>query len=63
MHEFRFEPVQLPAAAEALRSEVRAFIAEEVAKGGVHAPPQFLVFLRPGLPPHRRGGGHQTRIG
>jgi hypothetical protein len=33
MHEFRFEPVQLPAAAAALRSEVRAFIAEEVAKG------------------------------
>ena len=33
MHEFRFEPVQLPAAAEALRGEVRAFIAAEVAKG------------------------------
>ncbi len=33
MHEFRFEPVQLPAEAEALRSEVRAFIAGEVAKG------------------------------
>jgi hypothetical protein len=33
MHEFRFEPVQLPAAAEALRKEVRAFIAAEVAKG------------------------------
>jgi len=33
MHEFRFEPVRLPVAAEALRNEVRAFIAEEVAKG------------------------------
>jgi acyl-CoA dehydrogenase len=33
MHEFRFEPVRLPAVAESLRSEVRAFIAEEVAKG------------------------------
>ncbi len=33
MHEFRFEPVQLPASAEALRGEVRAFIAAEVAKG------------------------------
>ena len=33
MHEFRFDPVQMPAAAEALRSEVRAFIAEEAAKG------------------------------
>ena len=33
MHEFRFESVRLPAAAEALRGEVRAFIAEEVAKG------------------------------
>ncbi len=33
MHEFRFEPVQLPPAAEALRAEVRAFIAEEVARG------------------------------
>jgi len=33
MHEFRFDPVRMPAAAEALRSEVRAFIAEEVAKG------------------------------
>ena len=29
MHEFRFDPVQMPAAAEALRSEVRAFIAQE----------------------------------
>ena len=33
MHEFRFEPVQMPASAEALRGEVRAFIAAEVAKG------------------------------
>jgi len=33
MQEFRFEPVQLPASAKALRDEVRAFIAEEVAKG------------------------------
>ena len=33
MHEFRFEPVRLPAAAEALRAEVRAFIAEEAARG------------------------------
>jgi hypothetical protein len=33
MHEFRFEPVLLPTAAKALRSEVRAFIAEEVARG------------------------------
>jgi len=33
MHEFRFEPVRMPAAAEALRGEVRAFIAEQVAKG------------------------------
>ncbi|MEK7360942.1 MAG: acyl-CoA dehydrogenase family protein [Pseudomonadota bacterium] len=33
MHEFRFEPVQMPVAAQTLRGEVRAFIAEEVAKG------------------------------
>ena len=33
MHEFRFEPVQLPPAAQALRGEVRAFIAEEVGRG------------------------------
>ena len=33
MHQFRFEPVKLPAAAEALRAQVRAFIAEEVAAG------------------------------
>ena len=33
MHEFRFEPVQLPAPAQALRGEVRAFIAEESARG------------------------------
>ncbi len=33
MHEFRFDPVQLPAPAQALRGEVRAFIAEEVARG------------------------------
>ena len=33
MHEFRFEPVKLPAAAEDLRREVREFIAGEVTKG------------------------------
>ncbi|MGP1677681.1 MAG: acyl-CoA dehydrogenase family protein [Burkholderiales bacterium] len=33
MHEFRFDPVRMPARAEALRGEVRAFIAAEVAKG------------------------------
>jgi len=33
MHEFRFEPVQLPAAAQELRRQVRALIAEEVAAG------------------------------
>ena len=33
MHEFRFEPVQLPPAAEELRRQVRGFIAEEVAQG------------------------------
>jgi alkylation response protein AidB-like acyl-CoA dehydrogenase len=33
MHEFRFEPVQLPAAATELRQQVRAFIGEEVASG------------------------------
>ena len=33
MHEFRYEPVQLPASAAALRSEVRAFIADEVSRG------------------------------
>ncbi len=33
MHQFSFEPVSFPPAAEALRGEVRAFIAEEVANG------------------------------
>ncbi len=33
MHEFRFEPVQLPPAAGELRRQVRTFIAEEVAQG------------------------------
>ena len=33
MHEFRFEPVRLPAAAEALRLEVREFLAAERASG------------------------------
>jgi alkylation response protein AidB-like acyl-CoA dehydrogenase len=33
MHEFRFEPVRLPAAAEDLRREVRAFLAQEQARG------------------------------
>jgi hypothetical protein len=33
MHQFRFEPVKLPPAAEAVRGEVRAFLAEEVARG------------------------------
>jgi alkylation response protein AidB-like acyl-CoA dehydrogenase len=33
MHEFRFEPVQMPAGAETLRGEVRAFIAAEIASG------------------------------
>ncbi len=33
MHEFRFEPVELPPAAQDLRRQVRAFLAEEVAGG------------------------------
>ncbi|MEN3296795.1 MAG: hypothetical protein V7642_6048 [Burkholderiales bacterium] len=33
MHEFRFDPVEMPPAVEDLRREVRAFIAEEVARG------------------------------
>ena len=33
MQELRFEPVQMPPSVEALRQEVRAFIAEEVAAG------------------------------
>lgn len=33
MQELRFEPVQMPPSVEALREEVRAFIAEEVAAG------------------------------
>ncbi len=33
MHEFRFEPVKMPPAAEQLRREVRAFLAEEAARG------------------------------
>lgn len=33
MHEFRFDPVAMPAGTEALRSEVRAFIADEAARG------------------------------
>ncbi|MGH8764918.1 MAG: acyl-CoA dehydrogenase family protein [Burkholderiales bacterium] len=33
MHQFSFEPVQLPPEAENLRKEVRAFLAEEVARG------------------------------
>ena len=37
MHQFSFEPVKFPPAAEALRREVRAFIAEEVA-GGAFTP-------------------------
>ena len=32
MHEFRFDPVRMPPAAQALRTEVRAFIAAEVAR-------------------------------
>ena len=33
MHQFSFEPVSFPPVAEALRGEVRAFLAEEVANG------------------------------
>ena len=33
MHEIRYDPVQLPASAQALRGEVRAFIADEVSRG------------------------------
>lgn len=33
MHQFRFEPVKMPPAAEDLRKRVRAFIAEETASG------------------------------
>jgi hypothetical protein len=34
MQDFKFEPVQMPPGIEALRNQVRAFIAEEVAAGG-----------------------------
>jgi len=34
MHEFRFEAVKMPPAAEQLRREVRAFLAEEAGRGG-----------------------------
>ncbi len=37
MHQFRFEPVQLPPAATEMRKRVRAFIAEEIA-GGAFTP-------------------------
>src|SRR5882672_3361282 len=37
MHEFRYEPVKLPAEAEALRREVREFLAAEQA-GGAFTP-------------------------
>ena len=33
MQDFRFDPVQMPPGVDALRQEVRAFIAEEVAAG------------------------------
>ncbi len=33
MHEFRFDPVRLPESAPALRAEVRAFIAAQIAEG------------------------------
>ncbi|MEK9776862.1 MAG: acyl-CoA dehydrogenase family protein, partial [Quisquiliibacterium sp.] len=33
MHEFRFDPVRLPASAQALRTEVRAFIDEQLTQG------------------------------
>jgi alkylation response protein AidB-like acyl-CoA dehydrogenase len=33
MHEFRFDPVRLPDSAPALRAEVRAFIAAQIAEG------------------------------
>jgi len=33
MHEFRFDPVAMPESAQALRMEVRAFVAQEVAAG------------------------------
>ena len=35
MHEFRFDPVKMPEGTQALRGAVRAFIAEEVAKGAI----------------------------
>jgi alkylation response protein AidB-like acyl-CoA dehydrogenase len=33
MHEFRFDPVRLPESADALRQEVRAFLAAQIAEG------------------------------
>lgn len=33
MHQFKFDPVQMPQASQALREKVRTFLAEEVAKG------------------------------
>ncbi len=34
MHQFRFDPVQLPPSAEKIRGEVRAFLSAEIARGG-----------------------------
>jgi hypothetical protein len=46
MSVFRFDPIELPPECEALRGEVRAFIADELAAGSWVPNSDFLVHPR-----------------
>jgi hypothetical protein len=57
MHEFRFDPVQLPPAAEDVRNRVRAFLAEEKAGGTFVPHPNAWASFDPGFSGRCGGAG------
>ena len=72
---FRFDPVALPPACEALRAEVREFLATETAAGNCRASSDFGGHFDPGFSrklgakgwigmtwPRRYGGGERTML-
>ena len=60
MHQFKFEPVELPDTSEALRQRVRLFLADEQAKGSFHPAKSSWISFDP---PFSRRCGEAGLIG